>query len=110
MLTVRMTRLLFPFILFVSLAAAVMGMLNARRYIFGLSRASASTVFNYRLCHQRRHPRLYFLEPQKTGLHPHFGEKAVFGWCFSMLIGTGLRNWPSSSPRFGESALISPET
>ena len=39
-----MTRLLFPFILFVSLAAAVMGMLNAR-HIFGIP-ASASTVFN----------------------------------------------------------------
>lgn len=44
-LTVRLTRLLFPFILFVSVAAAVMGVLNAR-YVFGLP-ASASTVFNF---------------------------------------------------------------
>ena len=43
-LAVRLTRLLFPFILFVSLAAAVMGMLNAR-FVFGVP-ASASTVFN----------------------------------------------------------------
>ena len=43
-LTVRMTQVLFPFILFVSLAAAVMGMLNSR-HIFGIP-ASASTVFN----------------------------------------------------------------
>ena len=43
-LAVSLTRVLFPFILFVSLAAAVMGMLNAR-FIFGIP-ASASTVFN----------------------------------------------------------------
>ena len=43
-LTVELTRMLFPFILFVSLAAAVMGMLNAR-FVFGVP-ASASTVFN----------------------------------------------------------------
>ena len=41
---VSLTRVLFPFILFVSLAAAVMGMLNSR-FIFGIP-ASASTVFN----------------------------------------------------------------
>ena len=43
-MAVRLTRILFPFILFVSLAAAVMGMLNAR-FVFGVP-ASASTVFN----------------------------------------------------------------
>lgn len=43
-LAVRQTRVLFPFILFVSLAAAVMGMLNARGK-FAVP-ASASTVFN----------------------------------------------------------------
>ena len=43
-LAVQLTRLLFPFILFVSLAAAVMGLLNAR-FVFGVP-ASASTVFN----------------------------------------------------------------
>ncbi|MEO8812760.1 MAG: murein biosynthesis integral membrane protein MurJ [Caulobacteraceae bacterium] len=43
-LAVQLTRILFPFILFVSLAAAVMGMLNAR-FVFGVP-ASASTVFN----------------------------------------------------------------
>ena len=43
-LAVQLTRILFPFILFVSLAAAVMGMLNAR-HVFGVP-ASASTVFN----------------------------------------------------------------
>lgn len=43
-LAVTLTRVLFPFILFVSLAAAVMGMLNAR-FVFAVP-ASASTVFN----------------------------------------------------------------
>src|SRR5277367_3637773 len=83
-LTVRMTQLLFPFILFVSLAAAVMGMLNAR-HVFGIP-ASASTVFNIvsviggviLAC---------IFDPQKDWLHPHFGEKAVFAWCFGVLIG-----------------------
>ncbi len=26
-------------------------------------------------------------DPQKNWLHPHFGEKAIFGWCFGVLIG-----------------------
>jgi len=83
-LTVSMTRLLFPFILFVSLAAAVMGMLNAR-HIFGIP-ASASTLFNIVsvisgvifAC---------LLDPQKDWYHPHFGERAIFGWCFGVLLG-----------------------
>jgi putative peptidoglycan lipid II flippase len=83
-LTVRMTQLLFPFILFVSLAAAVMGMLNARR-IFGIP-ASASTVFNIVSIVSGVILALVF-EPQTDWLHPHFGEKAVFGWCFGVLLG-----------------------
>jgi putative peptidoglycan lipid II flippase len=83
-LTVKMTRVLFPFILFVSLAAAVMGMLNAR-HIFGIP-ASASTVFNlvsviggaFFAC---------LFEPQAHWLHPHFGERAVMGWCLGVLLG-----------------------
>jgi len=83
-LTVKMTRLLFPFILFVSLAAAVMGMLNAR-HIFGIP-ASASTIFNivsvvsgFFFAH--------LFEPQENWFHPHFGKRAVFGWCFGVLLG-----------------------
>jgi putative peptidoglycan lipid II flippase len=83
-LTVRMTQLLFPFILFVSLAAAVMGMLNAR-HIFGIP-ASASTVFN--IVSVVFGLGLAFLfQPQKSWGHPHFGEPAIFGWCFGVLIG-----------------------
>jgi putative peptidoglycan lipid II flippase len=83
-LTVRMTQLLFPFIVFVSLAAAVMGMLNAR-HVFGIP-ASASTVFNIVSVISGVILACLF-EPQKNWLHPHFGERAVFGWCFGVLLG-----------------------
>lgn len=83
-LTVSMTRLLFPFIIFVSLAAAVMGMLNARN-IFGIP-ASASTVFNIVSVVSGIIFACVF-DPQKDWLHPHFTEKAIFGWCFGVLLG-----------------------
>ncbi len=83
-LTVQMTRLLFPFILFVSIAAAVMGMLNARN-IFGIP-ASASTIFNIVSVIFGAALAAVF-EPQANWLHPHFGERAVFGWCLGVLIG-----------------------
>jgi putative peptidoglycan lipid II flippase len=83
-LTVRLTQLLFPFIMFVSLAAAVMGMLNAR-HIFGIP-ASASTVFNLVSIVSGAVLACVF-EPQHNWLHPHFGEKAIFGWCFGVLLG-----------------------
>ena len=83
-LTVKMTRLLFPFILFVSLAAAVMGMLNAR-HIFGIP-ASASTVFNIVSVISGALFACLF-EPQQDWFHPHFTERAIFGWCFGVLLG-----------------------
>jgi putative peptidoglycan lipid II flippase len=83
-LTVRLTQLMFPFILFVSLAAAVMGMLNAR-HVFGIP-ASASTVFNIVSVVAGAGLALWF-EPQSDWRHPHFGEAAVFGWAFGVLIG-----------------------
>jgi len=83
-LTVAMTRLLFPFILFVSLAAAVMGMLNAR-HIFGIP-ASASTIFNIVSIISGVILACIF-EPQKNWFHPQFGERAIFGWCFGVLLG-----------------------
>jgi putative peptidoglycan lipid II flippase len=88
-LTVQMTRLLFPFILFVSLAAAVMGMLNARN-IFGIP-ASASTVFNIVSVVGGVALAFLFSAWSAHGTfdwrHPHFGQPAVFGWCFGVLIG-----------------------
>lgn len=83
-LTVELTRILFPFILFVSLAAVVMGMLNAR-HIFGLP-ASASTAFNIVsvVCGVAL---AYWLDPQPDWRNPHFSEKALYGVCFGVLLG-----------------------
>ncbi|HEY1448088.1 MAG TPA: murein biosynthesis integral membrane protein MurJ [Caulobacteraceae bacterium] len=85
-LTVRLTRLLFPFILFVSLAAAVMGMLNAR-FVFGVP-ASASTVFNIvsivaGVC------LALALDPtaRASWPHPRFTERALFGVSLGVLLG-----------------------
>jgi putative peptidoglycan lipid II flippase len=83
-LTTRLTRILFPFILFVSLAAVAMGMLNAKN-VFGLP-ASASTAFNivsvlFGVFFA------YLFDPQKNWLHPHFTERALYGVCLGVLMG-----------------------
>jgi putative peptidoglycan lipid II flippase len=85
-LAVSLTRVLFPFILFVSLAAAVMGMLNAR-FVFGVP-ASASTVFNIVsviggvAC-------AFAFDPhaRQTWPHPVFGVRAMYGVCVGVLLG-----------------------
>jgi len=87
-LTVSMTRLLFPFILFVSLAAAVMGMLNAR-HVFGIP-ASASTVFNIVSIISGVVFAILFSIPAAGPFdwqQIHFGEPAIFGWCVGVLMG-----------------------
>src|SRR5256886_3667072 len=83
-MTVLLTRIMFPFILLVSLAALVMGMLNAR-HVFGPP-AMASAFFNLgsiiggvALC--------YWLEPQPDWSHPHFGERGLMGLAIATLIG-----------------------
>jgi putative peptidoglycan lipid II flippase len=83
-LTVQLTRIMFPFILLVSLAALVMGMLNAKN-VFGMP-AMASSFFNIgsivggvTLC--------YWLEPQADWRHPHFGERGLMGLAIATLIG-----------------------
>lgn len=83
-LTVQLTRVLFPFILFVSLAAVVMGMLNAR-FIFGLP-ASASTVFNI-VSVITGVLLAYALDPQQDWRHPYFTERGLFGIALGVLIG-----------------------
>src|SRR5438552_15017869 len=87
-LTIQLTRIMFPFILLVSLAALVMGMLNARN-VFGMP-AMASSFFNLgsviggvALC--------YWLEPQPDWRHPHFGERGLIGWSIATLIGGFLQ-------------------
>ena len=85
-LAVSLTRVMFPFILFVSLAAAVMGMLNAR-FIFGVP-ASASTVFN--IVSVIFGVGLAFLfDPRvrATWPHPVFGEASAYGVSLGVLLG-----------------------
>jgi len=85
-LAVRLTRVLFPFILFVSLAAAVMGMLNAR-FIFGVP-ASASTVFNI-VSVVTGVAFAFAFDPtaRATWPHPVFTERSVYGVCVGVLLG-----------------------
>ncbi len=83
-LTVKLTRVLFPFILMVSLAAIVMGILNAR-FVFGLP-ASASTVFN--LVSVMAGVGLAFVfDPQSDWRHPDFSERALYGVSLGVLLG-----------------------
>jgi putative peptidoglycan lipid II flippase len=80
-LTVELTRIMYPFILLVSLAALVMGMLNARN-VFGMP-AMASSFFN--------------LGSIVAGvllglwLDPRFGERAILGLAVGTLIGGALQ-------------------
>jgi putative peptidoglycan lipid II flippase len=80
-LTAELTRLMFPFILLVSLAALVMGMLNAKS-IFGLP-ATASSFFN-----------IGSIAGGVTlgyWLDPHFGPRALIGLALGTLIGGALQ-------------------
>jgi putative peptidoglycan lipid II flippase len=76
-LTVTLARIMYPFILMVSLAALVMGMLNARN-VFGIP-AMASSFFN--------------LGSIVAGvafgwlLDPHFGPRALLGLALGTLVG-----------------------
>ena len=80
-LTVTLTRIMWPFILLVSVAALVMGMLNARN-IFGVP-AMASSFFN--------------LGSIIAGvllawwLDPHFGPRALMGMAIGTLVGGALQ-------------------
>ncbi|MDQ6808704.1 MAG: murein biosynthesis integral membrane protein MurJ [Verrucomicrobiota bacterium] len=87
-LTIELTRIMFPFILLVSLAALAMGMLNAKD-VFGMP-AMASSFFNLgsiiggvALC--------YWLDPQADWRHPHFGERGLIGLSIATLIGGFLQ-------------------
>lgn len=85
-LAVRLTRILFPFILFVSLAAAVMGMLNAR-FVFGVP-ASASTVFNIvSIIAGVGLAYAFDAGARATWRHPVFSENALYGVSLGVLLG-----------------------
>src|SRR2546430_10197148 len=79
-LTIQLTRIMFPFILLVSLAALVMGMLNARN-VFGMP-AMASSFFNLGS----------IIGGVLLGywLDPNFGARALLGFAFGTLIGGAL--------------------
>jgi len=80
-LTVTLTRVMYPFILLVSLAALVMGMLNARN-VFGIP-AMASSFFNLGS----------IIAGVALGywLDPHFGTRAILGLAVGTLIGGSLQ-------------------
>jgi putative peptidoglycan lipid II flippase len=80
-LTVILTRIMYPFILVVSLAALVMGMLNSRN-VFGMP-ALASSFFNLGS----------IIAGVLLGywLDPHFGARAILGLAIGTLIGGTLQ-------------------
>ena len=80
-LTVTLTRVMYPFILLVSLAALTMGMLNARN-VFGVP-AMASSFFNLGS----------IIAGVVLGywLDPHFGPRAILGLAIGTLIGGTLQ-------------------
>lgn len=80
-LTVLLARIMYPFILLVSLAALVMGMLNARN-VFGVP-AMASSFFNVGS----------IVGGVSVGywMDPHFGPRALIGLAVGTLIGGALQ-------------------
>jgi putative peptidoglycan lipid II flippase len=80
-LTVTLTRIMYPFILLVSLAALVMGMLNARN-VFGIP-AMASSFFNL--------GSIVAGVALGYGLDPHFGPRAILGLAIGTLIGGAMQ-------------------
>jgi putative peptidoglycan lipid II flippase len=87
-LTIHLTRILFPFIFFVSLAAVYMGLLNSLGS-FGLP-ASASTAFNA----------VSILSGLALGwlIDPNFGPKSIYGFAFGTVIG-GIAQLAIQIPR-----------
>ncbi|MDB6152745.1 MAG: virulence factor MviN [Chthoniobacteraceae bacterium] len=79
--TVLLARIMFPFIVMVSLAALVMGMLNAKN-VFGVP-AMASSFFNLGS----------IVGGVSIGwwIDPHFGERALIGLAVGTLIGGTLQ-------------------
>jgi putative peptidoglycan lipid II flippase len=81
LLTVQLTRIMFPFILLVSLAALVMGMLNSKN-VFGMP-AMASSFFNIGS----------IVGGVILGfwIDPHFGPRALLGLAVATVFGGALQ-------------------
>src|SRR6202167_4960931 len=80
-LTAELTRIMFPFILMVSLAALVMGMLNAKN-VFGVP-AMASSFFNI--------GSIVCGVALGFWMDPHFGPRALIGLAIGTLCGGALQ-------------------
>jgi len=80
-LTVEMTRIMFPFILLVAMAAVAMGILNSKDR-FGIP-ASASTFFNI--------GSILGGVGLAYAMDPSFGQRAIVGWAIGTLIGGALQ-------------------
>ena len=80
-MTTLLTQIMWPFILLVSLAALVMGMLNAKN-VFGVP-AMASTFFNIGSIVAGVSLGWWF--------DPHFGRRALLGLAFGTLVGGALQ-------------------
>src|SRR5580700_411400 len=80
-LTALLTRIMFPFILLVSLAALVMGMLNSKS-VFGMP-AMASSFFNIGS----------IVGGVALGfwMDPHFGPRALIGLAYATVLGGALQ-------------------
>ena len=104
-ITAHLTAIMFPFILMVSLAALVMGMLNAK-LVFGWP-AMASTFFNIGSI-LGGIGFAYYFEPQKNWMHPHFGSADSFNSSFNFplctesgfVLGSILTGGMKALPRF----------
>jgi putative peptidoglycan lipid II flippase len=80
-LTAQLTRIMFPFIIMVSMAALVMGMLNAKS-VFGLP-AMASSFFNI--------GSIVGGVTLGAWIDPNFGPRALIGLAIGTLIGGALQ-------------------
>src|SRR5271156_4973263 len=80
-LTVQLTRIMFPFILLVSMAALAMGMLNAKS-VFGMP-AMASSFFNI--------GSIVGGVALGAWMDPHFGPRALIGIAMGTLLGGALQ-------------------
>jgi putative peptidoglycan lipid II flippase len=98
-LTITLTRIMFPFILLVSLAALVMGILNARN-VFGIP-AMASSFFNLGS----------IVGGVVIGhwLDPNYGPKALIGLALGTLIGGALQLGVQLPPLFKLGYVFRPD-